>query len=57
MNLKQPEGSIVRYNTFKDGQDKGINFLYSTDTNVYEHIGQVKHYRVLGYKKMLNSLK
>lgn len=57
MNLQQPEGSNIRYKTFKDGQDKGIDFLYSTDTNRYEHVGQVKHYRVSGYKNMLRSLK
>lgn len=57
LNLHQPAGSVVKYKTFKDGKDKGIDFLYSTSTNLHEHVGQVKHYYRTGYDGLYNVLK
>lgn len=57
LNLDQPVGSVIKYKTFKDGKDKGIDFLYSTDTFEFEQIGQVKHFYRTGYTKMLATLK
>lgn len=57
LNLEQPETSTVKYKTFKDGKDKGIDFLFSTSTNPYEHVGQVKHYYRTGYDGLYNVLK
>jgi GTPase SAR1 family protein len=57
LNLDQPVGSIIKYKTFKDGKDKGIDFLFSTSTNKYEHVGQVKHYYRTGYDGLYNVLK
>jgi energy-coupling factor transporter ATP-binding protein EcfA2 len=57
LNSDQPENSIIRYKTFKEGKDKGIDFLYSTSSKRYEHIGQVKHYLGSGYKGLLSTLK
>lgn len=57
LNLDLPEDSGIRYKTFKDGKDKGIDFLYSTSTNQYEHVGQVKHYYRTGYDGMYKVLK
>lgn len=57
MNMCQKPNSIIKYKTFKDGQDKGIDFLYSSEDNEYDHVGQVKHYYRTGYSGMLSKLK
>jgi GTPase SAR1 family protein len=57
LNAAQAVNSIIRYKTFKEGQDKGIDFLYSTEFNVYEHVGQVKHYLGSGFSGLLSTLK
>jgi energy-coupling factor transporter ATP-binding protein EcfA2 len=57
LNAQQGENGIVRYRTFKDGKDKGIDFLYSTTTNQYEHVGQVKHFRETGFAGLSSVLK
>ncbi len=56
LNLDQPSTSTAKYKTFKDGKDKGIDFLYSTGKNLYEEVGQVKHYYRTGYKGMYDIL-
>jgi len=56
LNADQPSNSPIKYKTFKDGKDKGIDFLYSTKKNEYEHVGQVKHYYRTGYNKLLTVL-
>lgn len=57
LNFDQPVGSVIKYKTFKDGKDKGIDFLYSTASNQYEHVGQVKHYYRTGYDGLYQVLK
>lgn len=57
MNMSQKSDSIVKYKTFKDGKDKGIDFLYSTSDNDFEHVGQVKHFYRTGFSRMLTALK
>ena len=57
LNLDQPVGSVIKYKTFKDGKDKGIDLLYSTEANVYDHVGQVKHYYRTGYDGLYQVLK
>ena len=49
--------SIIKYKTFKEGKDKGIDFLYSLNSHPYSHVGQVKHFYRSGYKSMYNHLK
>ncbi len=39
----------IIYRTFKEGKDKGIDFLYSTPLNQYSIVGQVKHYFRSGF--------
>lgn len=57
LNLEQPAGSDVKYKTFKDGKDRGIDILYSTNDNQFEHVGQVKHYYRTGYDGLFKVLK
>lgn len=57
LNYDQTDTSPIRYKTFKDGKDKGIDFLYSTTINDYEHVGQVKHYYRTGYAGMIQHIK
>lgn len=57
LNYEQPATSLIKYKTFKDGKDKGIDFLYSTEGNLYEQVGQVKHYYRTGYDGMYAVLK
>jgi energy-coupling factor transporter ATP-binding protein EcfA2 len=57
LNYEQSASSVIKYKTFKDGKDKGIDFLYSTETNLYEQVGQVKHYYRTGYDGMYTVLK
>lgn len=56
LNLSKSD-DLVKYRTFKEGKDKGIDFLYSTEINNYEHVGQVKHYYRSGYDQMISVLK
>lgn len=49
--------SIIKYKTFKDGKDKGIDFLYPRSNHPYSHVGQVKHFYRSGYRSMFNHLK
>ena len=46
-----------RYKTFKDGKDKGIDFLLSTEKNIYQEVGQAKHYLRSGYGSLYSTLK
>jgi len=48
--------SRIRFSTYKDGKDKGIDLLYSTKENLYEIVGQVKHYYRSGYDLLLKGL-
>ena len=57
LNEDQPKDSIVKYKTFKDGKDLGIDFLYSSDSKEHDHVGQVKHYYRTGYKGLIKDLK
>lgn len=57
LNLDQPDGSLIKYKTFKDGKDKGIDLLYSTEANIYDHVGQVKHYYRTGYDGLYKVLR
>lgn len=57
LNADQPVGSSIKYKTFKDGKDKGIDLLYSTESNIHEHVGQVKHYYRTGFTRLLADLK
>lgn len=57
LNADQLNSGLIKYRTFKDGKDKGIDLLYSTDENRYEHVGQVKHFYRTGYGGMLQVLK
>ena len=57
LNLDQPIGSVIKYKTFKDGKDKGIDFIYSTEKNLYAQVGQVKHYYRTGYDGLYKVLK
>lgn len=56
LNAQEGETSPVKYQTFKDGKDQGIDFLYSTTDNMYEHIGQVKHFYRTGFQGLLRKL-
>jgi len=47
----------IRYKTFKDGKDKGIDILHATDQHPFDHIGQVKHFYRTGYNGLLSTLK
>ena len=53
----QSEDRAIKYRTFKDGKDKGIDFLYSTREHEYEQVGQVKHFYRTGYKGLLTVLR
>lgn len=57
LNADLPEDSEVNYKTFKDGKDKGIDILYSSEGCQYNHVGQVKHYYRTGFGGLLNHLK
>jgi energy-coupling factor transporter ATP-binding protein EcfA2 len=57
INADQPVDSNIRYKTFKEGKDKGIDFLYSTEINPYAHVGQVKHYLGSGFSGLISTLK
>ncbi|UOE51016.1 ATP-binding protein [Mucilaginibacter sp. SMC90] len=48
----------IRYKTFKEGKDQGIDFMYDAGmaTGILV-IGQVKHFFQSGYKALLNKLK
>lgn len=57
MNMSQQSSSKIKYKTFKDGRDKGIDFLYSSKEKEHDHVGQVKHFYRTGYSGMLSKLK
>lgn len=46
-----------KYKTFREGKDKGIDFLYSLPEKPYYHVGQVKHYYKSGVNALKNTLK
>jgi len=56
LNYNQKEESGIKYKTFKDAKDSGIDFYYSRNS-FYDHVGQVKHYYRTGYEGLYNSLK
>jgi len=49
--------SVIKYRTFKDGKDKGIDFLYSTRENELEIVGQAKHYYRSGFSQLKQKIK
>jgi energy-coupling factor transporter ATP-binding protein EcfA2 len=57
MNFSLPKDSLIKYKTFKEGKDQGIDFLYSTEQKLHEHVGQVKHYYRTGYNGLITALK
>ena len=56
LNADLPKNSLVKYRTFKDGRDMGIDILHSSEKNDFEHVGQVKHYYRTGYKGMIRTV-
>ncbi|MBT2620356.1 hypothetical protein [Chryseobacterium sp. ISL-6] len=56
LNAREGADSSVKYRTFKEGKDQGIDFLYSIEGKMHEHVGQVKHYYRTGFKGMLSKL-
>ncbi|MBL0202171.1 MAG: ATP-binding protein [Chitinophagaceae bacterium] len=57
LNAKeQNERTKIFFRTFKDGKDKGIDLLYSTEFEDYEIVGQVKHYYRSGYRALVTHL-
>src|SRR6185312_9043378 len=56
LNAKEPSNSRIKYRTFKEGKDKGIDILYSSDLKDYEHVGQVKHFFRTGFDGLYNVL-
>lgn len=57
LNEDLPVGSKIKYKTFKDGKDQGIDFLYDSASYTYDHVGQVKHYYRTGFDGLLSHLK
>jgi len=57
LNADQPSNSNIKFKTFKDGKDKGIDLLYSSPSNKFDHVGQVKHFYRSGYDAMISLLK
>lgn len=58
LNAKEEStGSRIIFRTYKEGKDKGIDLLYSTDSNPYEIVGQAKHYLQTGVDKLLSELR
>ena len=53
----QEKSSLKVYRTFKEGKDKGIDCLYSTDANSFSEVVQVKHYLSSGINKLLSDLR
>lgn len=49
-------GTPVVYRTYKEGRDRGIDLLYSTEANDYDIVGQVKHYYRSGIAALLSHL-
>lgn len=49
--------SLIRYRIFKEGRDKGIDLLYSSSDNIYEVVGQVKHFTKSTYSSLKSSVK
>ena len=47
----------MRYRTFKDGKDKGIDVLASTPEQGFAVVGQVKHYYRTGFDGLRSKLK
>ncbi|WP_291096378.1 MULTISPECIES: ATP-binding protein [Bacteroidota] len=45
------------YRTFKEGKDRGIDILRSSEENNYESVVQVKHYLKTGISGLLRDLK
>ena len=56
LNADLPGNNKIHYKTFKDGKDKGIDFLHSTTSNPHSHVGQVKHYYRTGIDGLLSHL-
>jgi energy-coupling factor transporter ATP-binding protein EcfA2 len=57
LNAAQDDGGVPYYRLFKDGRDKGVDFLHSTDTAPYAEIGQVKHYYRTGFDGLFRHLR
>ncbi len=56
LNADVPHNSRIKYKTFKDGRDLGIDFVYSTRSKEFNHIGQAKHYYRTGFEGLKNKL-
>ena len=54
---EESKGSGIHFRTFKEGKDKGIDLLYSTNSNEYEIVGQAKHYLQSGIDRLIYDLK
>lgn len=57
LNAEQANDSLFQYRTFKEGKDQGVDFLYSSAKNQFEHVGQVKHYIKTGIGGLLKDLR
>ncbi|NVM66615.1 GTPase SAR1 family protein [Mucilaginibacter sp. SG538B] len=57
LNAAQDDSGVPYYRLFKDGKDKGVDFLRSTDTVPYAEIGQVKHYYRTGFDGLFRHLR
>lgn len=57
LNAKIGTNRNMMFNTFKSGRDKGIDLLLSTEKNIYEVVGQVKHNYQSTYSKLIFDAK
>lgn len=56
LNAEERLHTDISYKTFKEGKDRGVDLLYSTATNFYQIVGQVKHYYRTGYLGLFKHL-
>src|SRR5690606_37492703 len=57
LNAKEAsQNSAIKFRTFKEGKDRGIDLLYSTNDDRYSIVGQVKHYHKSGATRLVRDL-
>lgn len=57
LNAKEAsQNSAIKFRTFKEGKDRGIDLLYSTNDDRYSIVGQVKHYYKSGATRLVRDL-
>ncbi len=57
LNANKTDGFKIELKTFKEGKDKGIDILGSTERMPHAVVGQVKHYLRSGYNVLYRKLK